>query len=172
MNKLIKCILVVAACVYLNGCYLVSAGMHEQEGYADLSFPHFRYTDNTVNIAVGPNLLNLVKDEAMNEFEEYSELVKGTEAVRIRLFDATVGRKYLESSIDKSIENISDDNWETVVSFKEKGQRLAVLIKSDVETIYGVSVLFIDETQAAFVNLIGEFVLEDIQRWSERAYRH
>lgn len=152
----------------LSGCYLTSAGMHDKPGYADISFPHFRFTDNTFNLSLGPNIVQPIRDEIIKNNQEHQALLKGVEAIRVRIFDASEGRKHLERSIDRSISNLRDSGWQTLIAINDGLDRFAVQTNTSSGTIHGISVFAINESDAFFFNLMGDFDEKSLHAWSEK----
>lgn len=168
MTRLLKISIIAIGCISLSACFVTSAGMHKKQGYADISFPHFRHTDNTFNLSLGPLILKPIRQLVMKEHQEYADLVDGIEAIRIRVFDAETGKKSLNYAIDKSIEDISEDGWQTIVSVKEEHERVAIQMSADQNVIYGISIVAINEKEAVFVNLIGEFKFDKFDQWAKK----
>ena len=167
MIRALKIGLTICLVTLLNGCYLASMGMHHKPGYANLEFPKNSVTDSSLKLSLGPSIVKPLRNILIKENPEHAELIKGVEAIRVRQFNSSVGKMHIETAIAKSIQNIKNDGWQTVVLINDDKDKIAIHMLVEGGAILGVSLIALDSSEAIFLNLIGQFNENHLSSWSE-----
>lgn len=145
--------LMVAGCTHL----ITGVGMNKKPGYANLELPGFFEADSTFKLSLGPTALAALKSLTAKTHPEYSEIASGVEGVRISIFNTDTDYKQLLTSIEQSINNAKTDGWQQVVSVREDSERVSIQVRRAGDRIKGLLVLVLDDREAVFLNIIGEF---------------
>ena len=126
-------------------------------GYVDFGDLTNNYGEPSVEINLGPSMLQFASAIVGDDDPEALAVMKGLKAIRVKIYniegkaDAAIGQ------IRQSRKQLEADNWEQIVSVKEDGDENHVFVKMVNGTMEGMTVLVAgDNDQAIFINLIGQ----------------
>jgi hypothetical protein len=133
-------------------------------GYVDFGELNSIFGEPTVQISIGKSLLGLVSTLSAEEDPQAAELFRKLNGVRVNVFE-TEGMAAGAFDLVKDIAGkLSTQGWESVVTVNSADEQLRVFIKLNGETVDGITVMAIEDTEAVFVNVIGNINPADLQR--------
>jgi len=133
-------------------------------GYVDFGALSSLYGEPSVEIAVGQSLLNMVSMFAGKEDPDTAELFRRLQGVRIQVFETA---KLSEGALDhvKTVaEQLSGSGWEPVVKVSTKDEQVRIFMKINGEMVEGITVMAVDEEEAAFINVIGSLNPAELEK--------
>ena len=138
--------------------------MKDLPGYVDFGSLSSLYGDPSVEIAVGQSLLNMVGAFAASEDPETAALFKRLQGVRIQVFETP---KLSEGALDhvKSVAaQLSGSGWEPVVKVNTEDEQVRIFMKINGDRVEGITVMAVDEQEAAFINVIGNLNPAELEK--------
>jgi len=133
-------------------------------GYVDFGELNSMFGEPTVQISIGASLLSLVGSLSAEEDPEAAELFKKLNGVRVNVFET-------ESMSDGAVDLVKDistklsaSGWESVVSVNSADEQVRVFMKLNDGTVDGITVMAVEETEAVFVNVIGNINPAELER--------
>jgi hypothetical protein len=133
-------------------------------GYVDFGELNSMFGEPTVQISIGASLLSLVGSLSAEEDPEAAELFKNLNGVRVNVFET---EKMADGAVDlvKDIASkLSSSGWESVVSVNSADEQVRVFMKISDTTVDGITVMAVEETEAVFVNVIGNINPAELER--------
>jgi len=136
-------------------------------GYVDFGELNNLFGEPTVQISVGESLLGLVSSLSASEDPEAAELFKRLYGVRVNVFET-------EAMVDGAINLVKDvssqlsqQGWESVVTVNSQDEQVRVFMMIKDNQVQGITVMALEETEAVFVNVIGDINPEELGRVME-----
>ncbi|MBT8041323.1 MAG: DUF4252 domain-containing protein [Xanthomonadales bacterium] len=164
-NVFKKALLAGAAFLLVSGSALAQEdALKGYPGYVDFGELVEIFGEPTVQIAVGESLLGLVGSLSAKEDPEAAALFKRLQGVRVNVFEDTDG---LAEGIDyvKSVsQKLSGAGWESVVSVNSADEQVRIFMMINGDRVEGITVMAVEETEAVFVNVIGDLNPEELER--------
>jgi hypothetical protein len=130
--------------------------------------------DEVVEIDLSQPLLGLVGRVVEYDDEALADLLAQLDLVRVNVFsydyddeDALIER------MDAMAKELTDDRWDNIVRVRSDEEHVNVFVKlhdrsDDPDNpdviVSGLTILALDDEQAAFINIVGEFGLDEIGR--------
>lgn len=150
-------------CVLGTVCLaLLSAGAWAQEddlkdypGYVDFGQLGEIFGEPTVEISVGKGLLGLVSALSAHEDPEVAELFNRLEGVRVRVFETDTMAEGAVGLVKDVSANLASSGWESVVTVNSQDEQVRIFMKMNGANVEGVTVMAVEESEAAFINVIG-----------------
>jgi hypothetical protein len=136
-------------------------------GYVDFGQLNDIFGEPTVQISVGESLLGLVGALSANEDPEAAELFKRLNGVRINVFEDVDVPPEGVDFVKQASSRLSDMGWESVVTVNDGAEQVRIFMKIDGESVQGISVMVVEPTEAAFINVIGNLSPEELQKVME-----
>ena len=133
-------------------------------GYVDFGELNSMFGEPTVQISIGASLLSLVGTLSAEEDPEAAELFKKLNGVRVNVFET---EQMADGAIDlvKDISSkLSSAGWESVVSVNSADEQVRIFMKLNDGTVDGITVMAVEETEAVFVNVIGNINPAELER--------
>ncbi len=133
-------------------------------GYVDFGELNSTFGEPTVQISIGASLLSLVGTLSAQEDPEAAELFKKLNGVRVNVFETeamAVGAVDLVKDISGKL---SESGWEPVVTVNSADEQVRVFMKLNGETVDGITVMAVEESEAVFVNVIGNINPAELER--------
>jgi hypothetical protein len=133
-------------------------------GYVDFGELNSIFGEPTVQISIGESLLGLVSTLSAEEDPEAAELFRKLNGVRVNVFETTgmaVGAIDLVKDISAKL---STQGWESVVTVNSADEQVRVFMKLNGETVDGITVMAVEDTEAVFVNVIGNINPAELER--------
>jgi len=133
-------------------------------GYVDFGQLNELYGEPAVEIAVGSSLLNLVASFSASEDPETAELFKRLLGVRIHVFEnQDISTRSADHVKDISAK-LSAAGWESVVKVNSADEQVRIFMKINGEKVEGITVMAVEEGEAAFINVIGNLNPAELER--------
>jgi len=158
-----------------GAAFLLAAGsalaqedaLKDYAGYVDFGELTAIFGEPTVQIAVGETLLGLVGSLSAKEDPEAAALFNRLQGVRVNVFEDTdvlaAGVDYVKEVSQK----LSSAGWESVVTVNSADEQVRIFMKIAGDRVEGITVMAVEETEAVFVNVIGDINPEELQRVME-----
>lgn len=124
-------------------------------GYVDFGQLGSVFGEPTVEISLGKGLLNFVGAFTADEDPEVANLFSRLDGVRVQVFE---GESMASGAVDlvKGVaSNLSSSGWESVVTVNSQEEQVRVFMKLNQDVVEGITVMALDESEAAFINVIG-----------------
>jgi hypothetical protein len=146
-------------------------------GYVDFG-DVWKYSDGDqeVEVELTQPLLGVVAPFLRGDDPDLADLILDLQLVRVNSFSFTPDdRSSVVSLMRDSSDHLRGKGWDNVVKVRGEDENVNVFVRiegngSDKETfLSGLAVLYVsDDDEAAFVNVVGRFRMEDIARLSEQ----
>lgn len=133
-------------------------------GYVDFGELSGIFGEPTVQISIGESLLNMVGALSAKEDPEAAELFRKLNGVRVNVFETesmAVGAVDLVKDISAKL---STSGWESVVTVNSADEQVRIFMKINGETVDGITVMALEDTEAVFVNVIGNINPAELER--------
>ena len=130
--------------------------MKAYPGYVDFGELTEIFGEPSVQISVGEGLLNLVGAMSASEDPQAAELFRKLNGVRVNVFETTEMVDGAVSFVQDTSSKLSDLGWESVVTVNSADEQVRIFMKLNGESIDGVTVMVVEETEAVFINVIGD----------------
>lgn len=147
--------------------------LRELPGYVDFG-DVWRLSDGDeeVEIELTQPLLGVVAPFLRGEDPQLADLILDLHLVRVNAFDfARDDREDVIELMRSTSEKLRGEKWDNIVKVRGEDENVNVFVRidgdgSDPEETFlsGLAVLAIDHGEAAFVNVVGRFRMEDIAR--------
>lgn len=140
----------------LTGCGITAGGLYKHPGYAEIESPYWWQAESEVNLSLGPLLIGTARF-AIDEDPALDALLDDVEGVRVSVYKIEDNSELFKSEITRTQKNLNADGWHNVmrVNEEESNDYSLMFMKSSGENIEGLVVLTLSDTEATFVNLIG-----------------
>jgi hypothetical protein len=133
-------------------------------GYVDFGELNSIFGEPTVQIAIGESLLGLVGTLSAEEDPEAAALFRKLNGVRVNVFE-TEGMAAGAVDLVKDISGkLSTQGWESVITVNSADEQVRVFLKINGETVDGITVMAVEDTEAVFVNVIGNINPAELER--------
>jgi hypothetical protein len=117
-----------------------------------------------VQISIGASLLNLVGTLSAQEDPEAAELFKKLNGVRVNVFETEAMADGAVDLVKDISGKLSESGWESVVTVNSADEQVRVFMKLNGETVDGITVMAVEESEAVFVNVIGNINPAELER--------
>jgi len=138
--------------------------MKDLPGYVDFGQLKEIFGEPSVEIAVGQSLLGLVGTFSASEDPEAAALFKRLKGVRINVFET----KGLSANGLDHVKSVSSQlgalGWESVVKLDSEDEQVRIFMKLDGHDVQGITVMAVEEDEAAFINVIGNLNPDELQK--------
>lgn len=133
-------------------------------GYVDFGELGEIFGEPTVQISVGESLLGLVGSLSAKDDPQAAELFNRLNGVRVNVFENTAmppeGVEYVKSVSQK----LAGLGWESVVTVNSAEEQVRIFMKINGEKIDGITVMVVEDTEAVFVNVIGDISPAELEK--------
>ncbi len=133
-------------------------------GYVDFGELNSMFGEPTVQISIGASLLSLVGSLSAEEDPEAAELFKKLNGVRVNVFETDSMADGAVDLVRDISTKLSSSGWESVVSVNSADEQVRVFMKLNDGTVDGITVMAVEETEAVFVNVIGNINPAELER--------
>jgi len=133
-------------------------------GYVDFGALAAMYGEPTVEIAVGQSLLGMVSAFAASEDPEAAELFKRLQGVRIQVFELSTLPEGALDHVNTVASTLSSSGWEPVVKVSSADEQVRIFMKINGDMVEGITVMAVDEQEAAFINVIGNLNPAELEK--------
>ena len=133
-------------------------------GYVDFGSLTALYGEPSVEIAVGKSLLSMVSAFAASEDPEAAGLFKRLQGVRVQVFETAELPEGALEQVNAVASKLSGSGWEPVVKVSSKDEQVRIFMKINGEMVEGITVMAVDEQEAAFINVIGNLNPAELEK--------
>lgn len=161
----------LAASLWLASTAIISAAETHPPGFVDFSKITELASQSTVDIHLKGPLLSMAARIAEGSEREAAELLRKLKLVRVNVFKLDdQNRAEVNKRIQAVRTELQAQNWEQVVSVREKNDDVAVYLKTKgEESIEGLVVTVVDgKGEAVFVNIVGEIKPEQLSLLADK----
>lgn len=147
-------LMIAALTALLTACGLTAP--RGNEGFADLDSLGVGDTDRVLSLSIGPTLLHFAANHIDDE-PETQELLRSLDGVRIRIYEINGDASRVASRMNSMSSDLKNDGWEPVMTVRDDGETVHMLLRVVDARIRGMTVLVSDgESEAVIVNLMGD----------------
>jgi hypothetical protein len=133
-------------------------------GYVDFGELNSTFGEPTVQISIGASLLSLVATLSAQEDPEAAELFKKLNGVRVNVFETEAMAEGAVDLVKDISGKLGESGWESVVTVNSADEQVRVFMKINGETVDGITVMAVEESEAVFVNVIGNINPAELER--------
>ena len=133
-------------------------------GYVDFGELNSVFGEPTVQISIGESLLNMVGALSAEEDPEAAELFRKLNGVRVNVFETEAMAEGSVELVKNISAQLSDRGWESVVTVNSADEQVRIFMKISGETVDGITVMAVEDTEAVFVNVIGNINPAELER--------
>ncbi len=111
----------------------------------------------------GP-LLKLVAGATRDDEPEFSQLIAGLEAVRVRVASvADLDLEAVRSNVGRAARWLDGRGWQTIVRARDEGEEFYLYLRQQESVVVGLAVLVVEEGgDAAVINIVGDIDMTQI----------
>jgi hypothetical protein len=131
-------------------------------GYVDFGELGSIFGEPTVQIAVGASLLNLVSSLSANEDPEAAAMLKRLNGVRVNVYETSEIADGALEYVKNISSGLASRGWESVVTVNSDDEQVRIFMKINGDVIDGITVMAVEDTEAVFVNVIGNINPEEL----------
>ena len=133
-------------------------------GYVDFGELSSIFGEPTVQISIGESLLNMVGALSAEEDPEAAELFRKLNGVRVNVFETESLAAGAVDFVKDISTQLNDRGWESVVTVNSADEQVRIYMKISGEKVEGITVMAVEETEAVFVNVIGDINPAELER--------
>ena len=138
--------------------------MKDLPGYVDFGKLSEIFGEPSVEIAVGQSLLGMVSAFSASDDPETAALFKRLKGVRINVFKT---KKLTAGAIDyvkSASSRLGSQGWQSVVKVNSADEQVRIFMKIKGESVEGITVMAVEQDEAAFINIIGSLSPSELQK--------
>ena len=171
-QALAKLLIILVACTSMSACGITARHLHRHNGYAEIDSPYWWQADNEVNLSIGPTTLRALR-WAINSSEEpeIKALLKEVKGVRISVYNVDDNQALFKDIITETQTNLHADNWQNILKVNDENETTMMFMKAHDDVIDGLVVLTLDDSEAVFINVIGNIEPEAFTPLMSQIYR-
>jgi hypothetical protein len=142
--------------------------MKDLPGFVDFGQLQEIFGEPSVQISVGQSLLGLVSALGASDDPEAAALFKRLKGVRINVFET---RALTAAAVDyvRSVSSrLGALGWESVVTVNSDDEQVRIFMKINGDAVEGITVMAIEEDEAAFINIIGSLKPDELEKVMDR----
>lgn len=124
-------------------------------GYVDFGELGAIFGEPTVQIAVGESLLNLVGAISASEDPEVAALFSRLKGVRVNVFETAGLAEGAVGYVNDVSAKLAAGGWVSVVTVNSADEQVRIFMKMTNGSVEGITVMAVEATEAAFINVIG-----------------
>lgn len=136
-------------------------------GYVDFGQLTAVFGEPSVQISVGESLLGLVGSLSASEDPEAAELFKRLNGVRVNVFETEAMADGAIGLVKDVSARLVDLGWESVVTVNSADEQVRIFMMIKDNSVHGITVMAVEETEAVFVNVIGSIDPEELGKVME-----
>ena len=138
--------------------------LKDYPGYVDFGELSSIFGEPTVQISIGESLLGLVGSLSAKEDPEAAEVFKRLNGVRVNVFETETMADGAVDLVKDISSKLAGTGWESVVTVNSADEQVRIFMKLSEDRIDGVTVMVVEETEAVFVNVIGDINPAELER--------
>jgi hypothetical protein len=133
-------------------------------GYVDFGELNSIFGEPTVQISIGQSLLRMVGALSAEDDPEAAELFRKLNGVRVNVFETETMATGAVDLVKDISSKLSDRGWESVVTVNSSDEQVRIYMKLSEDKVDGITVMAVEETEAVFVNVIGDIKPAELER--------
>jgi hypothetical protein len=133
-------------------------------GYVDFGQLGEIFGEPNVEISVGKSLLGLVSAFSASEDPEAAALFKRLQGVRIHVYETDGLAAGALDHVKQVSSTLSSQGWESVVTVNSQDEQVRIFMNIDGDTVRGITVMSVEEDEAAFINVIGNLSPDELEK--------
>ena len=155
MRRIICAFAVTAGVLALGACGF-TGNFRFNPGYADLRSPGLRDTNRAFALSLGPLPIRMARVFVADD-PELSGILDDLKGVRVYIYDVDGNVDRVGGRIQAARTRLIEAGWQPVVAVRDDGGLASALVRLDEEpnVMRGLVVMFQDDEEVVFVNLIG-----------------
>jgi len=138
--------------------------LKEFPGYVDFGELGAIFGEPTVQIAIGESLLSLVGALSAEEDPEAAELFRRLNGVRVNVFETDALATGAVDFVKDISGQLASRGWESVVTINSAEEQVRIFMKLNGDMVDGITVMVLEDTEAVFVNVIGNINPAELER--------
>lgn len=138
--------------------------MKNLPGYVDFGQLNELFGEPSVQIAVGPSLLNMVGALSASDDPETAALFKRLKGVRIHVFESPSLTSGAADYVKTISSRLSAAGWESVAMVNSAEEQLRIFMKISGDVVEGLTVMTVEEGEATFINVIGNLTPAELDK--------
>lgn len=124
-------------------------------GYVDFGELMGVYGEPKVMINLGGSILKFVGGMTKDD-PETTALLDKLKGVRINVYSVDGNPAAALQKVSQVKSMLQSGNWEPIVQVNEEGEQVQIFIKFGDDLMEGLTVMAVDDTEAVFINIIGQ----------------
>jgi hypothetical protein len=124
-------------------------------GYVDFGELQGVYGEPKVMINLGGSILKFVGGMSKDD-PEASALLGKLKGVRINVYSVDGNPDAALEKVSQVKNMLAGSQWEPIVQVNEEGEQAQIFIKLTGDTMEGLTVMAVDDSEAVFINIIGQ----------------
>lgn len=124
-----------------------------------------------VEVKLGAGLIQMAAKLTRKHEPDVADLLRNLQSVRVSVVPLGDDNRDETRKKAETLRNeLAGKGWEQVVSVQEKGQDVAIFLKTrNAETVEGIVVTVVEQSkQAVFVNVVGDVKLDQISKLGDK----
>jgi hypothetical protein len=101
---------------------------------------------------------------AADEDPEAAQLFKRLQGVRIQVFEISTLPEGALDHVNTVASSLSSSGWEPVVKVSSADEQVRIFMKINGDHVEGITVMAVDEEEAAFINVIGNLDPAELEK--------
>jgi len=151
---------------FLSGvAFFAATSIHAQD-YLDLNQIRGLPATPAVQVDLNPMMLGLASAVSRTSNPAAADMLASVEGVRVRVYSSLEDAALVLQSINDVSTRLTQGGWEQVVRVQEDGD-VRVLMRTDGETVTGLTAMIVHENEAVFVNVVGSINPEQLAQFME-----
>lgn len=138
--------------------------LKDYPGYVDFGELGAIFGEPTVQIAIGESLLSLVGALSAQEDPEAAELFRRLNGVRVNVFETESMAAGAVDFVKDISSRLAGHGWESVVTVNSADEQVRIFMKINGDMVDGITVMAVEDTEAVFVNVIGNINPAELER--------
>lgn len=133
-------------------------------GYVDFGDLDGIFGEPQTQITIGGSILGLVGSLTASEDPEAAELFNRLKGVRVNVYETQSMPEGARDLVKNVSRQLADRGWESVVTVNSEDEQVRIFIKINEDKVQGFTVMAVEESEAAFVNVIGDLNPSDFDK--------
>lgn len=143
----------IVSLALLSGCGITAP--RGNPGYANLDSLGLADTDRVMSLSFGPGLLRFAARHTGDD-PETQALLRGLDGVRVRIYEVNGSADNVAVRMATMGTKLQAGDWQPVMQVQEAGELTQVFLKADGDSISGLVVMALDDSEAVVVNIMGD----------------
>jgi hypothetical protein len=152
--------------IFLSGLALFAATTAFAQDYLDLGQIRGLPANPSVQLDLNPLMLGLASAVSRTSNPAVADLLANVDGVRVRVYSSVEDIDDVVRSIAEVSAGLARDGWQQVVRVQDEGD-IRVHMRSDGESVTGLTAMIVADQDAIFVNVVGTITPAQVVRFVE-----